>query len=161
MKYCTTLLSRLVFSILICTATSVVAAPYEVNQAVAPFDSKDQHEQAFTFKPADTNFLLVTHDMATGKSANAVLTEIGQDKLAARKVVYMANIFGMPGIGRFFAFPKMKKYAHRIILADDAELITRFPVSEGKVTVLALSGGKVTSIKYWNPASEPLDGYLK
>ena len=143
-------------SVLLC-----VAAPYEKGQAVASFQAKDQHEQAFTFAPADTRFLLVTHDMDTGKKANAVLTTVGPDNLTKQKVIYLANIHGMPAIGRAFALPKMKKYSHRIILGDDAELIARFPTETGKVTVLALKDGKIESIKYWNPGVDALDGFLK
>jgi hypothetical protein len=137
------------------------AAPYEKGQSVAPFQAKDQFETAFTFKPAETKFLLVSHDMETGKKANAVLSPLGKDFLSSKKAVYMANIFGMPGIGRMFAMPKMKKYNHKIILADDQALIARFPVQAGKVTVLSLSDGRVTSIVYWAPGTEDINGFLK
>lgn len=138
-----------------------LSAPYEKGQAVEPFTTKDQHEQAFTFKPAETRYLLVSHDMETGKKANAALTALGKDYLGSKKAVYMANIFGMPGIGRMFAMPKMKKYNHRIILADDAALIARFPAQAGKVTVLSLSDGKVQSVAYWTPGAEGVETYLK
>jgi hypothetical protein len=137
------------------------AAPYEKGQAVEGFQAKDQHEQAFNFSPANTRFLLVTHDMDTGKKANGVLTTVGPENLTKQQVVYLANIHGMPAIGRAFALPKMKKYSHRIILGDDPGLIARFPTEAGKVTVLALKDGKVVSIKYWNPGVEALDGFLK
>jgi hypothetical protein len=138
-----------------------LSAPYEKGQAIEAFQSKDQHDNAFTFNPADTRFLLVSHDMDTGKKANAALTALGKDYLGSKKAIYMANIFGMPGIGRFFAIPKMKKYQHRIVLADDAALIARFPQQTGKVTVLTISAGKVESIAYWTPGAEVVDGYLK
>jgi hypothetical protein len=138
-----------------------LSAPYEKGQAIEAFQSKDQHDNAFTFNPADTRFLLVSHDMDTGKKANAALTALGKDYLGSKKAIYMANIFGMPGIGRFFAIPKMKKYQHRIVLADDAALIARFPQQTGKVTVLTVSAGKVESIAYWTPGAEVVDGYLK
>jgi hypothetical protein len=121
---------------------TVFAAPYEKGQKIEGFTAKDQFEKAFTFKPSETKFLLVSHDMDTGK-----------------KAVYMANIFGMPGIGRMFAIPKMKKYSHQIILADDAALIAKFPEEKGKLAVLAISGGKVKSIKYWTPATEGVEAY--
>ncbi len=140
---------------------SVFAAPYEKGQAVESFTAKDQFEKAFTFKPSDTKFLLVSHDMETGKKANAALTALGKDYLPGKKAVYMANIFGMPGIGRMFAMPKMKKYSHQIILADDAALIAKFPEQKGKVAVIAISGSKVTSIKYWTPGTEGVEAYLK
>jgi hypothetical protein len=67
----------------------------------------------------------------------------------------------MPGIGRMFAMPKMKKYAHRIILGDDEALIAKFPEQKGKVTVLKLDDGKVNSITYWTPGAETLNDSLK
>lgn len=137
------------------------AAPYTDGQRVESFQAKDQFENAFTFKPSDTRYLLVSHDMETGKKANAVLSPLGKDYLGSKKAVYMANIFGMPGIGRMFAMPKMKKYDHKIILADDEALIAKFPEQKGKVTVLTLSDGKVTSIAYWAPGTEGIDGFLK
>lgn len=158
---------RLIQSVITALATTFLAigfslaAPYEKGQQVAPFTAKDQHEQAFTFKPAETRYLLVSHDMETGKKANAALTALGKDYLGSKKAIYMANIFGMPGIGRMFAMPKMKKYNHRIILADDAALIARFPAQANKVTVLTLSGGKVQSVTYWTPGAEGVENYLK
>lgn len=137
------------------------AAPYEAGSKVESFTSKDQHENAFTLKPAETRFLLVSHDMETGKKANAVLTMVGPENLKRDKVVYLANIHGMPGVGRMFAMPKMRKYSHTIILGDDANLIAKFPVQTGKVTVLKLSGGKVAGVKYWTPGTEVLADFLK
>lgn len=137
------------------------ASPYAVGSKVEAFTAKDQHEQAFTLNPAETQFLLVSHDMETGKKANAALTALGKNYLGAKKAVYLANIHGMPGIGRMFALPKMKKYAHRIILGDDAALIARFPGQKDKVTVLKLAGGDVTSMSYWTPGAEALDDILK
>jgi hypothetical protein len=141
--------------------TSLFAAPYEKGQKVESFQAKDQHDQAFTFKPAETRFLLVTHDMDTGKKANAVLTTLGKDHLSNNKAIYLANIHGMPGIGRAFALPKMRKYAHRIILGDDAALIARFPVQAGKVSILKLRNSRVVSIQYWSPGVDALDPLLK
>ena len=99
--------------------------------------------------------------METGKKANAVLNGLGKEYLGNKKAVYIANIYGMPGIGRAFALPKMKKYAHQIILGDDAALIARFPEQQGKVTVIALSGGNVKSVSYWAPGNGALDEILK
>ena len=106
------------------------------------------------------NITMIRLDMPLEK-ANATLTSLGKDYLPGRKAVYVANIHGMPGIGRMFALPKMKKYSHRIILGDDAALIAHFPAQTGKVTVLALSDGKVKSIKYWTPGTDNVDTFLK
>ena len=152
---------RITCAALLLGALPALAAPYEKGQRVESFQAKDQFDNAYTLKPAETKFLLVSHDMETGKKANASLTALGKEYLPGKKAVYMANIFGMPGIGRMFAMPKMKKYNHTIILGDDAALIARFPQQAGKVTVLALSDGKVSSVKYWAPETEKVDDYLK
>ena len=137
------------------------ADPYAKGSKIKPFQAKDQHEQAFSFDAKSTRFLMVSHDMDTGKKANGVLTTLGKDYLSGKKAVYMANIHGMPGIGRTFALPKMRKYAHRIILADDATLIADFPEQKGKVTILKLADGKVSSVDYWDPATGSPDALLK
>jgi hypothetical protein len=137
------------------------AAPYAEGSKVEPFTAQTQHEKNYTFKPSDTRFLLVSHDMETGKKANAVLTTVGPENLSNKKIVYLANIHGMPGVGRMFALPKMRKYSHTIILGDDAGLIAKFPGQKDKVTVLKLAEGKVSSVQYWSPGAEPLDGFLK
>ena len=60
----------------------------------------------------------------------------------------------MPAIGRFFAMPKMRKYPHRIMLADEEGLLVEFPKEEGKVTLFDLdSQGKIQAIRYWDPKS--------
>jgi hypothetical protein len=143
------------------TMGMVHAAPYAEGSKVEPFTAQTQHEKNFTVKPSETRFLLVSHDMETGKKANAVLTTVGPQNLSNKKIVYLANIHGMPGVGRMFALPKMRKYSHTIILGDDAGLIAKFPEQKNKVTVLKLAEGKVSSVQYWSPGAEPLDGFLK
>lgn len=137
------------------------AAPYATGDKMEPFTSKDQHDKPFTLAPSQTRFLLVSHDMETGKQANAVLTTVGPENLRRDQVIYLANIHGMPGIGRMFALPKMRKYSHSIILADDPVLIEKFPMQKGKVTVLRLQGDQVKEIRYWTPGVEPLSDFLK
>jgi hypothetical protein len=157
-------LNKSAFPILIALAFGVLplhAEPYAKGSSVKTFSAKDQHEQAYTFDAKTTRYLLVSHDMETGKKANGALTVLGKDHLPGKKAIYIANIHGMPGVGRMFALPKMKKYTHRIILGDDAALIADFPEQKGKVTVLGLSNGKVTSVEYWDPATEGVNNFLK
>ncbi|TAE78585.1 MAG: hypothetical protein EAZ65_04295 [Verrucomicrobia bacterium] len=137
------------------------AEPYVEGATIKAFTAKDQHEQEYRFDAAATRYLLVSHDMDTGKKANGALTALGKDHLSEKQAVYVANIHGMPGIGRMFALPKMKKYSHRIILGDDAALIADFPEQTGKVTVLGLEKGKVVSVAYWDPATEGVNNFLK
>ncbi|MBB5352548.1 hypothetical protein HNR46_002794 [Haloferula luteola] len=150
----------LLFLLLSLLVLPCLADPYKAGETIEVFSAKDQHQKAYTLEPKNTRYLLVSHDMETGKAANKVLDGLGADYLPGKKAIYMANIHGMPGIGRMFALPKMRKYAHRIILGDDAELIAHFPQQAGKVTVLKLSGKKIVSIQYWDPAKEAPGTYL-
>ena len=143
------------------TAFTAQADTYTKGSKVAAFSAEDQHGKAFTLEPSKTRFLLVSHDMDTGKAANGVLTTLGATYLSDRNAYYVANIHGMPGIGRMSALPKMRKYTHRIILGDDAALIANFPEEKSKVTVLKLSNGKVAAIRYWDPATGDPDALLK
>jgi hypothetical protein len=140
---------------------AALAAPYAAGDKMVPFTSKDQHDKPFTLTPSQTRFLLVSHDMETGKQANAILTTVGPDNLRRDQVIYLANIHGMPGIGRMFALPKMRKYSHSIILGDDPSLMEKFPEQKGKVTVLRLQADQVKEIRYWAPGMEPLSDFLK
>ena len=137
------------------------AQQYQVGSTVKPFAANDQHGKAYKFD-ANTRILLISEDMATGKKANAALDKKGAAYFPARKAAYVANIHGMPGIGRMFAFKKMKKYSHRIIYGDDKDLMTPFPFQASKVTVLRLdSKGKILRISYWDPAKEDVEVHLK
>lgn len=153
--------SSLILICLALTCLSGAAAPYAVGSKIAPFKCSDQHERAFIFKPASTRFLLVNHDMKIGKLANAALDKLGAKFLPKHHAVFLSNIHGMPSIGRMFAMPKMRKYAHRIILADDEKLIAKFSESAGQVTVLKLDNGKVVSISYWDPSKQAVTNVLK
>jgi len=134
---------------------------YAKGSKVTPFQAKDQHGAEYAFEAKSTNFLLVSFDMETGKKANAALNAQGAAYLPSKKAVYVANIFGMPGIGRMFAMPKMKKYAHRIVLGDEENLLAPFPQEAGKVTVLKLNNGIVSAVGYWDPATQGIDQVLK
>ncbi len=143
------------------SAQQVAQKTYVKGSKIAAFQAKDQHEKDYTFEQG-TRYLLVSFDMSTGKVANKALTAKGAAYLPSKKAVFVANIYGMPKVGRFFAIPKMKKYAHRIILGDAKGLLDPFPMEKKKVTVIKLnSKGIVTSISYWSPKTQPVDDILK
>lgn len=145
---------------LFCLVASARAAePYRVGSAVPPFAAKDQFGEAFKLG-ADCRVLMISFDMGTGKLANAKLSAQGKEFLPQRHAVYVANIHGMPAIGRAFALPKMRSYAHRIVLADDEALLAPFPRQEKRVTVLGLRAGKVASIRFWDPEKEEVAAVL-
>jgi hypothetical protein len=142
-------------------AGSAQAAPLAVGDAVPAFSAKDQFGKDFKFEPG-LHFLLLGFDMGASKSANLKLSDLGAGWLEKQNAAYVLDIHTMPGIARVFAFPKMRKYPHRIILGDDANLLAPFPRQDGRITVLVLTpDGKICEIRYWNPATEMLGTVLK
>lgn len=128
-------------------------------------NSQDQHGKSFEL-PSDEreiSFVLVSFDMATGKRANGELADLGSEFLPENDAVFMANIYGMPAIGRFFAFRKMKKYPHEIIFADKEGLLDNFPKEEAKVTVFSLdkTTREIQSIAFWDPGKQDLKQLLQ
>ncbi len=113
--------------------------------------AEDQHGKPYLFSPG-TAAVLIAFDMKTGKRANKFFAEQGADFLGEHNAVYIANIYGMPGIGRMFALPKMRKYPHRIVLAQSENLLQPFPHKADHVTIIKLDDkGLVVSIDYWQP----------
>ncbi len=146
------LLRRLVFLALATFSAACVQAAdlYKTGDVLTPFTVKDQHEQTFTFTPGPRT-VIVSFAMGTGKDANRWLAKQPADFLAKNQTLFIANIYGMPAIGRFFALPKMKKYPHRILLADDEHLLERFPTQADKLTVIRLDPtAKITAIEFVN-----------
>jgi len=142
-------------------ARSLFAAELAVGDAVPGFSAKDQFGKDFKFEPG-LRFLLLGFEMGVSKEANRKLSGLGAGWLEQRKAAYVLDIHTMPAIARVFALPKMRKYPQRIILGDDEKLLAPFPHKEGRITVLVLSqDGKISEIKYWDPASESLEKLLQ
>jgi hypothetical protein len=148
------------FRLLLCSLTLGLAAagePLKVGDTLPVFSAKDQHGQEFRLN-SDAHYLLVSFDMSTGKKANAFLAEKPGDYLTEMKAVYLSNIHGMPTIGRMFALPKMRKYPHRIILADSEDLLRDYPTQKDRITILELASDlKIKAITFWDPATDLAD----
>lgn len=133
---------------------TAASATYSVGDTFAAFSTEDQHEQAYTY-PGGARTVVVSFAMGTGKAANAYLEKQGAAFLAEHQALYIANIYGMPWIGRIFAMPAMRKYPHRILLADEEHFLDRYPMQEGRLTVLRLDGSdRITAIEFVDPETD-------
>jgi len=153
---------RSVFMLLLLMFVAPASASAPAGEALGPgdvfpdFTASDQHGEAYAFEPG-TRLVLIAFEMGAAKAGNKALAARPETYLAEHRAVYIANIHGMPGIGRRFAIPKMRKYPHRIILADEKDLLTPFPHQKDRVTVLELScDGVITTVSYWNPREDAL-----
>lgn len=131
--------------------TAKPAEPYKAGDALAAFTTKDQHGKEYTFAPG-VKTVVIAFTMGVGKDTNRFLEKQPADFLETHGAIFIANIHGMPGIGRTFAMPKMRKYPHRILLADEEHFLDRYPKEDGKVTVLRLgAAGTITAIEFVDP----------
>ena len=134
-------------------ALALRAAPYQKGDKFEAFTTKDQHDKEFTYS-GDSRLVLVAFVMSVGKATNAYLEKQPATFLDDHQAIFISNIYGMPGIGRTFALPKMRKYPHRILLADAEGFLARYPTAADKLTVLRLDDqGVVTAIDFVDPKS--------
>ena len=150
---------RLPSILLLLSLSSLVlnaAEEYKVGDSFVPIAVKDQHDRDAQVSATEgVRHVVVSFTMGSGKKANQFFEKKGATWLEENQAAFLANIYGMPSVGRFFALPKMKKYPHRILLGDDENLLVRYPMQDGKVTVLDLdAGGKITGIRFLDPGNE-------
>ena len=141
----------LLLALFISVPVAHAAEKYKKSDVLAPFTTKDQHDISYTLEPG-IKLVVVSFEMGSGKAANAFFEKQPADFLTQNQAVFIANIYGMPGIGRMFALPKMKKYPHRILLADAEDFLARYPEKEDMLTVLRLDDkGVVQSVDFVDP----------
>ena len=140
-------------SLLALFATTVLQAELQPGDTLPAFTVQDQHEVEYTLAD-DVRYVIVSFDMSSGKSTNKFLEKKGQEYLGVNNAVFLSNIHGMPWVGRKFALPKMRKYPHRILLADSETLLADYPQEADRITVFKLdSDHKIVSINFWDPES--------
>ncbi|MDP6377124.1 MAG: hypothetical protein QF921_03020 [Pseudomonadales bacterium] len=149
----------LLTTMILCNSASGTAL-LEPGDAFPAFDARDQHDTEYQFQPG-TRTVLIAFDMQTAKKTNKKLANLDAGFLADNEAVFISNIYGMPRVGRLFALPKMRKYPHRIVLADAENLLSLFPRKADRVTIIRLNASAaVLSVDFWNPGEEELWDYF-
>lgn len=147
--------------ILACLPLAGTARTLGPGDSPPDLDGQDQHEVAYAI-PGDTHYIAISFTMGVGKDANRFFEKHGAAYLPDHQAVFVANIYGMPAVARVFAMPKMRKYPHRILLADEKGLLDDIPQKDGLVTVMELTDdGRIAEIYFWDPEdleSEPFGG---
>ena len=138
-------------AVLLLLAAALAAQPYRPGDRFDAFSTKDQHDRAYTYE-GGVRRVIVAFEMGSGKAANSFFETQPADFLARQETIFLSNIHGMPGIARAFAMPKMRKYPHRILIADGKEFLARYPTQEDQLTVLTLDAtGVITDIRFVDP----------
>jgi len=138
---------RLVGFLLFVAGVAIASEPYVVGDAVAPIRFQTQFGDDVSVD-ASARLVLVSHDMDAGGIAKAVLSEHTTETLAARGVVYVADVSKMPGfVSRLIAIPRMRRRPYPVLLDRDGETSRLFPVMPGAVAAIWLADGRVTRIE--------------
>ena len=133
------------------------AAELRTGDPFPELSGQDQHEQAMQVGKG-TRHVVVTFTMGMGKKANRYFAERGAGHLVDHAAILVNDIYGMPAVGRVFALPKMRKYPHRIFLADAEGLLAPFPSKADRATIFDLDDTmRIIAIRFWDPedGSEP------
>jgi hypothetical protein len=145
-------MKKVIISLLV--AVSIWAAPYKVGQSVMPLDLSDQFGKRVTLKMMPKT-LIMAFEKGTGATVNEYLSAQEKGYLAKNKAAFVADISQMPKfITESFALPKMRKYAHTVLLIQDEEQGFDFPYQEDKITVMKFRGNFLTKVEFISTVSE-------
>jgi len=122
------------------------AETYAIGALVRPITLDDQHGAPGGVDEG-TRLFLVTRDMGGGRVLKEALASTDQAWLDARRIVYVADVSGMPAlVTRLFAVPGMRKRAYRVLLDRDGAATRDAPSGGDRVTVLRLDRLRVTEV---------------
>jgi hypothetical protein len=137
---------------------AVSAAPLTTGEGLPGLNLPDQHGDSHTL--SNSNMVLFAPDKGAGELAHEVLNHSDKVKMAAKGLVFISDISGMPTlVARMFALPAMRKYPYLVLLGYEKQDTAMFPRQEGRVTVLHVKAGKVSRIGYAN-SPEGLAGII-
>jgi hypothetical protein len=128
---------------------AVSAAPLTTGESLPELNLPDQHGDSHTL--SNGNMVLFAPDKGAGELAHKVLNHTDKVEMAAKGIVFVSDISGMPKlVARLFALPAMREYPYLVLLGYEKEDTAMFPRQEGRVTVLHITAGKVSRIEYAN-----------
>jgi len=131
------------------------ASSYVEGDLVSQIQLQDQFENEITVSEG-TQTLLFSRNMKGGdiiKEALEVLT--AEQKQASDKLVYVADISGMPSlIAKFVAIPQMKDLPFSMALDREGETTRLLPSEKDQATLIKLDRLKVMSVSTFDSSAE-------
>lgn len=128
---------------------TLAAAPLSVGSVLPTLTLKDQHDKRVVI-PSDTQWVLFASEKSVSDMVSAVLSTQPADVVAGMRLIYLADISGMPAIvTSMFALPKLRSLPFSIALVRDANEVTQIadlPRQPGAATLLRLEDGRITRL---------------
>jgi hypothetical protein len=133
------------------------AAPLFAGSAMPPLSLSDQHDKPAAVGPS-TRWVVFTAEKAVSDMVSAVLTAEPAGTVERMRLVYVADISGMPSlVTRMFALPKLRELPFPIALVRDPAQVTQvadIPRVPGSATVLRIDAGRVALVVMARQAAE-------
>jgi hypothetical protein len=105
--------------------------------------------------------VIMAFEKGTAATVNEYLATQNNNYLAQNSAVFIADISQMPPfIAQTFALPKLRTYAHPILLLEDEEQSLAFPAQEAKITLLHFDHNRLASIEFVSTATELKKGIV-
>jgi hypothetical protein len=134
--------------------SAAAAEPHAVGDTLPALEIRDQHEQVHKID-ASVRRILFTADMDAGGFVKQALAEDGASKLERAGARYVSNVSRMPAlVRRLFALPSLRRRSYPILLDVEGTLTARFPVQEGKATLLVLDALELVRIEHLGSSAE-------
>jgi len=146
-------------SLLICTVVVFFAAisfparadVYKAGDSLIGFSAPDQHGTVVTFGAGDARVILFDTPAATGASQPSP----DPDRFAKNHVLPVVNISDLSFLKHKIAQTRMAAKTYPLLVVDNQSIAGRFPVQNGKFTLLFLSEqGVITDIRFAAPGKE-------
>lgn len=124
---------------------------YEAGDSFIGFSAADQHGANVTFRAGDARVILFDTPAATG----AARPSPEPDRFAKNHVLPVVNISDLSFLKRKIAQTQMAAKTYPLLVVDNKTIAERFPVRNGKFTVLFLNEqGVITNIRFAAPGKE-------
>jgi hypothetical protein len=137
-------------------ARSESQPPLKVGDVITPWSAKTAKDEAWTFDPKTTQFIIYAHDKNGGKNTSFFLEKEGQKFLTDRAAVYVSNIKPIPFFIKPIVLPRLKNAPYQTVLHNDDSIVDRIPTQEDTATLIKLERptGKILQITFWRPEKD-------
>jgi len=124
---------------------------YKAGDSFIGFSAPDQHGADVTFRAGDARVILFDTPAATGASQPSP----EPDRFAKNHVLPVVNTSDLSFLKRKVAQTRMAAKSYRLLVVDNKSIAGRFPVQNGKFTLLFLSEqGVIIDIRFAAPGKE-------
>jgi hypothetical protein len=138
-------------------AHAAQVATLAAGSTMHPLSLSDQHDQPVAVR-AETRWLVFTSEKPVSDMVSAVLSAEPAGVVDRLRLVYVADISGMPAlVTRMFALPKLRELRFPIGLVRDPAQVAQvadIPRQTGSATVLRLEAGRIVQSTTASNAAE-------